>query len=67
MPKGGWAMYYAVVILLMAVFPVLSMLWDQSTGTPIVEAALKWFVFWPVGLRLGLAGRIDQPFPGPGG
>ena len=49
-------MYYAIVILLMAVFPIITTVWDRSTGAHWRDAASRWFAFWPVGVRLLLAG-----------
>lgn len=59
-------MYLAVVILLMGVLPILSIAFEiVAWGDPGGIAALigKWFVFWPVGVRLILAGirQIANP------
>ncbi|MFO0749749.1 MAG: DUF6790 family protein [Myxococcota bacterium] len=58
-------MYIAVVTLLMLVLPSLSVLIEALLGTPLAAVALvaKWFVFWGVGLRLGIAGvrQIARP------
>lgn len=58
-------LYIAVVALTMAVLPVISILGD-SAAHPSVSLWLlvgKWFVFWGVGARLGLAGgrQVLQP------
>jgi hypothetical protein len=59
-------MYFAVVILLLLVFPMISItveaLWSAHTLS--VEFLIgKWFVFWGVGVRLFIAGarQVTQP------
>jgi hypothetical protein len=59
-------MYLAMIILLMAVFPALSVLIECSilhTGADVLFLIGKWFVFWGVGVRLMLAGlrQIANP------
>jgi hypothetical protein len=58
-------MYYAVVGLLMFALPLLSCAIEAALGQPqsIAPLVAKWFVFWAVGVRLGLAGlrQIVQP------
>jgi hypothetical protein len=59
-------MYLAVIILLMGVFPALSVLIECSilhTGADLLFLIGKWFVFWGVGVRLMLAGlrQIANP------
>ena len=60
-------MYYAVVILLMLVFPLASvgietLVFHSSLALMIVLA--KWFVFWAVGVRLFTAGLRQAIDPG---
>jgi hypothetical protein len=59
-------MYLAMIILLMAVFPALSVLIECSilhTSADVLFLIGKWFVFWGVGVRLMLAGlrQIANP------
>lgn len=58
-------MYYAIVALLMFLLPALSVVIEiaQSSPLPLVLLIGKWYVFWAVGARLGLAGlrQIIQP------
>lgn len=57
-------MYLAAIVLLMAVLPLASTAMDAMLGGgPPVALAGKWFVFWAVGVRLGLAGlkQVAQP------
>lgn len=58
-------LYYAIVAGLMFLMPGLSILLDVLPGSQEFAPGLiaKWYVFWPVGLRLGLAGlrQIFQP------
>jgi hypothetical protein len=59
-------MYFASVLLLLLVFPVASIffeaLWLRG-GADLMFLIGKWFVFWPVGVRLLLAGirQVAQP------
>lgn len=58
-------MYVVVVPLTMLVMPIISVL-IQHAQTPtesLVVLTGRWFVFWGVGVRLGLAGlrQIVQP------
>jgi hypothetical protein len=58
-------MYVAVVVLTMVVLPIISVL-IQHAQSPVESLAVltgRWFVFWGVGVRLGLAGlrQIVQP------
>jgi hypothetical protein len=59
-------MYFAVVILLLLVFPVISItaeaVWSAHTLS-ILFLTGKWFVFWAVGVRLFIAGarQVIQP------
>ncbi|MGB6535974.1 MAG: DUF6790 family protein [Xanthobacteraceae bacterium] len=52
-------MYFLTVILLLFVFPVVSLgaelLWDHGAADAIPLVG-KWFVFWAVGVRLFIAG-----------
>lgn len=57
-------MYLALILLLMLVAPLASLLVEAlAGGGPVAALALKWFVFWGVGVRLGLAGvkQVTQP------
>ena len=59
-------MYLAIIVLLMLVLPAASVLADYvHSPDPVMLMALvgKWFVFWGVGIRLGLAGlrQFFQP------
>jgi hypothetical protein len=58
-------MYYAVVILLMLVFPLASVGLDHLLfhGSLLLVVA-KWFVFWAVGVRLFTAGLRQAIDPG---
>jgi hypothetical protein len=57
-------MYLGVIFVTMFVAPLLSIALDLwSGGSPLIELVGKWFVFWVVGVRLGLAGlrQVVQP------
>jgi len=58
-------MYLAVVILTMFVLPLGSIGLEhvQHPAAPLVPLVGRWFVFWSVGVRLGLAGlrQMVQP------
>ena|SRR5271155_822046 len=59
-------MYFAVVILLLLVFPVASVITEAVFSPNAVNVILligKWFVFWGVGVRLFIAGlrQVIQP------
>lgn len=57
-------MYYAIVALLMFALPALAIGVESRAGVALDAAlVLKWYVFWAVGWRLGLAGarQIAQP------
>jgi hypothetical protein len=58
-------LYIAVVALTMVVLPAASVLadWVAHPAAPLVFFIGKWFVFWSVGVRLGLAGlrQVLQP------
>ena len=58
-------MYFTVVGGFMLVLPLLSTIGEamMGGGTDIWVLALKWFVFWGVGARLGIAGirQMLQP------
>jgi hypothetical protein len=59
-------MYLAMIILLMGVFPALSILIEFSilhSNADLLWLIGKWFVFWGVGVRLMLAGlrQIANP------
>ena len=62
---GGRLMYIAIVVLTMLVLPVGSILGDGvlHPAVPLTLLIGKWFVFWGVGVRLGLAGlrQFFQP------
>jgi len=58
-------MYYAMILFLMLILPIVSTIGEAmliSDADPWLLAA-KWFVFWGVGVRLGIAGirQILQP------
>jgi hypothetical protein len=57
--------YFAVVILLLLIFPVASVITESAVSSYSVSLALigKWFVFWAVGIRLFVAGarQVLQP------
>jgi hypothetical protein len=56
-------MYLAIVLLTMFVLPVGSIVVEmvRSTGGGFWPLVGKWFVFWGVGVRLGIAG-LNQIF-----
>ena len=58
-------MYLAVVALTMFVLPIASIVIEHALNpaTSLVFLAGRWFVFWGVGVRLGLAGlrQFFQP------
>ncbi len=59
-------MYILMVVLLMFIFPILSILievffFENSAG--IMHLIGKWFVFWAVGMRLFLAGLHQSVQP----
>ena len=59
-------MYLAMIILLMAAFPALSVFIEcciLHSGADVLFLIGKWFVFWGVGVRLMLAGlrQIANP------
>lgn len=59
-------MYLASIVLLLAVFPILSIvaeLFVFPSGADAVIVIARWFVFWTVGLRLGLAGVRQMANP----
>jgi hypothetical protein len=58
-------MYYAIVILLMLIFPLASVVLDLLLfhGFLLIVVA-KWFVFWAVGVRLFTAGLRQAIDPG---
>ena len=52
-------MYFAMIILLMVLFPLASIAADYSqggAGSDVAFMTVKWFLFWAVGARLLLAG-----------
>ena len=50
-------LYFSVVLLLMLIFPVISIVIDSGNQHIILIALIgKWFVFWAIGLRLFTAG-----------
>jgi hypothetical protein len=61
----GRLLYLAVVLLTMLVLPAGSVIADQLAHpeTRLIVVIGRWFVFWGVGVRLGLAGlrQIVQP------
>lgn len=57
-------MYLAAILVLMLIAPLASVLVEALVaGGPLAGLVLKWFVFWGVGARLGLAGlkQVTQP------
>ena len=58
-------MYIAVIALTMFLLPLASILADHvlHPATQFVDLTGRWFVFWGVGVRLGLAGlrQFFQP------
>jgi hypothetical protein len=59
-------MYLAIIVLLMLVLPAASALVDPAhspDSAALMALVGKWFVFWGVGIRLGLAGlrQFFQP------
>ncbi len=57
-------MYLAAILVLMLIAPLASILVEALVaGGPLAALVLKWFVFWGVGARLGLAGlkQVTQP------
>jgi hypothetical protein len=57
-------MYLTSVILLLAVFPVISVGVESHIGHgSLALLSLKWFVFWACGIRLFIAGlrQVIQP------
>jgi hypothetical protein len=64
--EDGASMYFAVVILLLLVFPVASVsVEDIHSGhtLSIMWLTGRWFVFWAGGVRLSIAGmrQVIQP------
>ena len=57
-------MYLAAILVLMLIAPLASILVEALVaGGPLAGLVLKWFVFWGIGARLGLAGleQVTQP------
>ncbi|MBL8546792.1 MAG: hypothetical protein JNL81_10015 [Hyphomonadaceae bacterium] len=57
-------MYFVVIALFMLILPAASIAAEYSwlhTSTDLVALTGKWFAFWGVGMRLGLAG-LRQAF-----
>jgi hypothetical protein len=57
-------MYFLVIALFMLILPLACIAAEYSwlhTGADLVVLAGKWFAFWGVGMRLGLAG-LRQAF-----
>ncbi len=59
-------MYFAVVILLLLIFPVASIAIETTLSNHVVSLLFligKWFVFWAAGIRLFIAGarQVIQP------
>ena len=57
--------YFYSVLLLMLVFPAISILADyiHQPGIPFVALTGKWFIFWAIGVRLFTAGirQVAKP------
>jgi hypothetical protein len=51
-------MYIAIVVLIMLILPIGSVLvaWRADPAAAWIDLIGLWFVFWAVGVRLGLAG-----------
>jgi hypothetical protein len=62
---GYGPMYIAIVALTMLLLPACSIIIEHSvkTDVSIVSLVGRWFVFWGVGVRLGVAGlrQVTQP------
>jgi len=59
-------MYLAIIVLLMAVFPLVSIIVEwllPHDGGDLLFVVGKWFVFWAVGIRLLLAGARQVANP----
>ena len=57
-------MYFLVIAIFMLILPVLSIAAEFSwlhTSSDLIELMGKWFAFWGVGMRLGIAG-VRQAF-----
>ena len=59
-------MYFAVVILLLLIFPAASVIVEDAASRHTVSILFligRWFVFWAVGIRLFIAGarQVIQP------
>jgi hypothetical protein len=58
-------MYYAMIVLLMGVLPLISIFVEHmlAPAADLVLLSGRWFVFWAGGIRLGLAGvrQIANP------
>lgn len=59
-------MYFAMVVLLLLVFPIASVTIEAALpahGSSLMLLTGRWFVFWGVGIRLFLAGarQVIQP------
>lgn len=59
-------MYFAVVILLLLIFPAASVMVERAVSGHAPSILLltgRWFVFWAVGIRLFIAGarQVIQP------
>ena len=59
-------MYLAIVALTMFILPIGAVLGDHlhQPAAPLLALVGKWFVFWSVGVRLGLAGLRQFIQPG---
>lgn len=55
-------MYRAIVALTMVVLPVCSIIVEHTMqpAAPLMAMVGKWFVFWAAGIRLFLAGLMQQ-------
>lgn len=57
-------MYFAVILLFMLVLPVASIateVYALHSAVPVMALIGKWFTFWGMGVRLGIAG-VRQAF-----
>jgi hypothetical protein len=64
MAQGSAPVYLASVILFLGVLPVISIVAEVALGQADVLLLVgKWFVFWAVGVRLGVAGLRQMVNP----
>src|ERR1700710_252230 len=58
-------LYFTSILLLMLIFPIISVILDlrSQQGGDLIALAGKWFVFWAIGVRLLLAGLRQAAKP----